>query len=547
MEHENLVELLRARADAHSDRPFLHFHRDDTWQDWSYGDVLRRVEAIAGGLAVLDVRPGERVAIVSVARPEWPLADLGAMATGAVVAGIDPRLSAYEIACALDHAEVRVAFVEDRRQATRLAEVRHRMPQLEHLVLLDGEAPDDLGLLSLAALEALAAPGQGAECLQRQARRPREAPAIVCYTGGTTGVPRGAILTHGQVLGALDAALRAFGDDRPETDLWLATAPPSHALGRVCGQFAPLLLGRTLALPRGLATLVEDAAAIRPDVLVTVPHLLARSLERIRDRPIRERLGDRLAYVFCGGTPMPLEVEHALEAEGIHVCFGWGLAETAGPITLNRPGAHRHGSVGRPLPGIEVRVGDDGELLVHGPNVLAGYLRDPEGTEDAFDKNGFLRTGDIGHIDDDGFVYVTGRKKELIVTADGKRVAPQKLEQLLRERPVIASALAYGDQRPFVVALITLDRDTLAAWHPELGDRPIDDPALHALVEEEVRRVNDRLSPFERIRAFRLIDGDLMAEDRALPRRVRRRRLEARHRRALEALYAAEQVASRPS
>lgn len=546
MEYENLVGLLKARTDAHPERPFLRYYRDESWQDWSYAIVLRRVEAIAGGLAALGIRSGERVAIIAGARPEWLLADLGSMAAGAIVAGVDPRLSPHETACTLDHAEVRVAFVEGPNHAARLAEFRHTMPHLEHLVLLEGEAPDGAGLLSLAALEALAEPDQGADLLARQARRPREAPAAICYTSGTTGVPRGAVLTHGQLLGALEAAAHAFGDEHAEVDVWLDAAPPSHALGRVCGQFAPLLLGRTLAFARRGDTLVDDAAEVRPHAIVAAPHVLARMIERVPTRPIRERLGDRLSFVFCGGAPVPTDVEHAFEAEGVHVCAGWGLAETAGPVTLNRPGATRPGSIGRPLPGIEVRVGEDGELLVHGPNVFSGYLRDPEGTEDAFDRNGFLRTGDIGHIDDDGFVHLTGRRKEMIVTTDGRSVAPQKLEQMLRERPFIASAMAYGHQRPFVVALITLDRDALISWHPELSDRPLDDPALHTLVEDEVRRVNDRLAQFERIRAFRLLEGE-PADPEPLPRRARRRRAEARHQKLLEAMYAAEQVASRPS
>ncbi len=539
---ENLIQLLRARAIDAPERPLLRFHRDEAWREWSYGLVLHRVEAIAGGLEVLGVRPGDRAAILSGARPEWLLAELGGMAAGAVVLGIDPGLPAEEVACILDHVEARVAFLEDRRQAARLADVRYRVPQLEHVVLLEGEAPDDVGLLSLAALEALAAPGQGAVRLDRTARRPREAPAAICYTGGTTGIPKGALLTHGNVIGALEGVARAFGDALDHVRMVLSPLPPSHVLGRVCGEYATLFLGRTLALARGPDTVLDDAAALRPDAIVAVPRVLERIHDEIRHRSARDGLGGRVSVLFCGGAPLAPGLAGYFEADGIRVCHGWGLAETAGPVSVNRPDASRPGSAGRPLPGIEVRVAGDGELVVHGPNVFAGYVRDPERSEQAFDENGFLRTGDVGHIDGDGFIHVTGRKKEVIVTADGRTVAPQKLEQLLRDRPFIAHALAYGDRRPFVVALLTIDRDAVAAWRPELTGRPVGDPALLALVEAEVRRVNDRLPQPERIRAFRLLD----AADLALLRRLRRPEAEAHYLPLLEELYTAEQVASRP-
>jgi len=564
---ENLIQLLRERAVDRPDRVLLRFRRNGAWHEWNYGLVLHRVEAIAGGLEVLGVRPGDRAAILSGSRPEWILADLGSMAAGAVVLGIDPELPEEETACILDHVEARVAFVEDWETAMRITGTRHRAPTLEHVILLEGEATGDPAVLSLQALESLAAPGRGAIRLDRTARRAREAPATICYTAGTTGLPKGALLTHGNLIGALAASARAFADALRPIEQVLCPVAPSSVLGRICGEFAAVFLGRTLALgtpggtlgtpgevigrPGGASghacdALLEDAAALRPDALVATPRLLGRIRERLGDRPPRERLGGRLAAIFCGGAPLDPGIARFFGADGIRVFDGWGMAETAGPVTANRPGAARAGSVGRPLPGIEVRVAADGELLVHGPNVFSGYYREPERSADAFDEHGFLRTGDVGRIDEDGFVYVTGRKSDLIVSADGRVVAPQKIEQLLHERPFIAHAIAYGDRRPFMVALLTIDRDAIAAWHPELTDRPIGDPALQALVEEEVRRVNDRLPEPERIRAFRLLDGDETG-GLAVLRRLRRPEAEARFRPILDELYVAEQVASRPS
>src|SRR5690606_30280002 len=227
---ENLIQLLRERAVDQPDRVLLRFFRDGAWRDWTYGRVLHRVEAIAGGLEMLGVRPGDRAAILSGARPEWILADLGSMAAGAVVLGIDPELPEEETACILDHVEARVAFVEDWETAMRITGTRHRAPTLEHVILLEGEATGDPAVLSLQALESLAAPGRGAIRLDRTARRAREAPATICYTAGTTGLPKGALLTHGNLIGALAASARAFADALRPIEQVLCPVAPSSVL-----------------------------------------------------------------------------------------------------------------------------------------------------------------------------------------------------------------------------------------------------------------------------------------------------------------------------
>lgn len=542
---QNLIESFRARTQATPNRAYLRYFSDGAWRDLSYGRALARVEEIAGGLAALGVRSGDRVAILAGARPEWALADLGTLAAGAVAIGIDPLLSAREIAYALDNAEARVAFVEDRRHADRLAPVRHRVPVLERVVVLEGEAPDAAGHLTLAELEALAPTEQGADRLERQSRRTLEAPAAICFTRGTTGASRAVVLTHGNIIGTLRAAVGALGAALDGVETVVCAGAPKHVLGRVFGHLAALHLGRTAGFARGRDTLAEDLAALGADALIAVPRQLERLRDRIGDGSVAATLGERLSLIVSCGDALAPGLGRYFEDAGIAVFESWGLAETAGPITLSRTGARRAGTVGRPLPGIEVRVAGDGELLVHGPGVCAGYHRDPEGSEDALDANGFLRTGDVGYIDDHGYVHLTGRRRDLIVTADGRAVAPQKLEQLLRERPFIASALAFGHERPFVVALLTVDREAIGSWHPELRDRPIGDPALHALLEAEVRRVNDRLPRPERIRAFRLLEDREIGADVSTPRRLRRRETEARYRKLLDAIYAAEQVASR--
>lgn len=596
MWHDNLIQVLQSRLHEQPSRPILRFHRDGAWREWSYAEVGRRVGAVAGGLDVLGVRPGDRVGVVSEARPEWLLADLGALAAGAVVVALHARLPAHEIGAALDHSDARVVFVEDRLVAARLASVRHRIPQLEQVILLEGEAPDDLGLLSLAALESLASPGRGEERVRMAAAMPAASPCAIAYDTGDELV-RGAVLTHRNVMGTLRALRSAYGAALAPVETTMSCLPPAHLRERVLGWYLPLFLGKTLACGRGPERILEDLAAVRPGYLVAVPRLLellhgrlqleqeaspglrrrvlSRALElgRVRGRLVRarrvvptalarrwavadrlvlSRLRDRLgglSVIACGGAPLSSAVARFYDALGIVLSEGWGRSETTAVATFNPTSAARFGSAGRPLPGVEVDVAPDGELRIRGVNVFAGYHRDPEATASVIDGDGFVRTGDLGRVDADGFVHVVGRAADRIVTSDGRSVAPQWVESRLRERPLIADALVYGDRRPFLVALLTLDRVALALAHPSLADRGVDDAALRRLVEAELRLVNIGLPAGDRIRDFRILSEafSIEAGELSFALRPRRRVIAERYRVLLESMYVREAVVSRPA
>lgn len=587
MQPANLTQIVLAHGREHPDRPCLRFFRADRWQELRWGAFTSRVRAVAGGLAALGVETGDRVAIVSANRPEWALADIGAIACGAVVTTIYPTLTANDTAFILAHSGSRVAFVEDREQLDKVRAVRDRLPRLERLVLLDPEARREADAHTLADLEAIAGEAAVEAAVARGLAADRSARLTVVYTSGTTGTPKGAILTHGNVLAIIEAVLAALGD-HSRLQLNLSFLPLAHALERIAGHFMPLYLGRTIAYARSLDTVAADFVTIRPNYAVAVPRVFekvsARILGEVARKPapvralfgwairagtrrseliergaavplglrwrhavgdalvgrkVRARFGGRVELFVSGGAPLAAEIARLFHAVGILICEGWGATETAAPSTWNSPLAYRLGSVGRPLPGVEVRLAADSELEVRGPNVFPGYLDAEADTAEAFTADGFWRSGDIGSRDDDGYYYVTDRKKELVILASGKNIAPQKIENALRRRPLVSNCMVVGDRRAFLVALLTVDRAAVADGHPELADVPVGDPRLHALLAGEVEAVNADLARFEQVKRFVAVEPDFSPEggELTLTLKLKRRVIASRHRAALDGLY----------
>lgn len=584
--HPNLVEPVLEHGERQPGRACLRFHRDGDWRSIPWQRACERFQAVAGGLRALGVGAGDRVAILSANRPEWAFADLGGIFAGAVMVSVYPTLPADEVAYILAHSRSRAVFVEDAAQAGKVRSVRDRLPELRWVIQLSGAVTDD-GVTSLAELEASPTHADREAAVACGLGRRSEDALAVIYTSGTTGRPKGAVLTHGNVLFVLDAVLRVV----PDTDALqynLSFLPLAHAYERIAGLWLPLFMGRTITYARGLDTLAEDFRAIRPDFAVAVPRLFekvharilaqaegkpwhARQLfrwsvavgrrrsehveqgrkvpaglavryavaDRLVFRKIRAALGGNIKILVSGGAPLATEIARFFHAAGLLICEGWGATETSAPATINAPGAFRLGSVGRPLPGVEVVVADDGELLVRGGNVCAGYLDDPEANAEAFDADGFYHTGDIGRGDEDGYFYITDRKKELIITSYGKNIAPQKIEGLLKQCRSVSNCLVHGDRRKHLVALITPDRAALESPHGELAHASVDDPGLAALVRAEVDEVNRGLPTFEQVRYFRLVEPDFSPETGELTPtlKLKRRVIEEKHRELLDGMY----------
>jgi long-chain acyl-CoA synthetase len=543
----------------------LRFPRAGGWTELSYSDLGEAVREIARGLVALGVERGDRVSILSGTRAEWTLADLGALCAGAVVAPIYHTNSPEECRYVLEHAGSRVVFCEDAGQAAKVAEVRAQCPALEHVVVFDG--PVD-GALALTELRARAE--------QVDASRPDEIarevksddPATIVYTSGTTGPPKGCVTTHENLMSTAAAYEQQLDFTAPDRSIVVFMfLPLAHSLARVT-QMVVLDVGATIAYWRGDPRhLLEDLAESRPTHVPSVPrtfekvHTKAmagseegsrarrslfewalatgrrmRAAERSGHRPspalrLRHALADRVVLsrvrglfgpdirlALTGAAPIAQDVLEFFDACGVLVLEGYGLTETTAAATLNTERRFRFGTVGPPLPGTEVATADDDELLIRGPSVFRGYFRNEEATREALTEDGWLRSGDLGSIDGDGFVRITGRKKDLIITSSGKNVSAANLEAALREIRWVSQAVVFGDERPYLVALLTLDSDEVPALAERVGVAAdaasmAKDERVRAEIAREVEEVNARFARIEQVKRFAISDRDL-SQDR---------------------------------
>jgi long-chain acyl-CoA synthetase len=551
----------------------------------SYAELGRAVTEIAGGLAALEIARGERVAILAGTRPEWTLADFGALCAGAAVVPIYQTNSPEECQYVLAHSESRLVFCENAAQLAKVERVRDRCPALRHVVLMDGEAD---GALTLAALRELGRDSGAEVTEERLAAVRREDVATLVYTSGTTGPPKGCILSHANLLAAIAMYEQRLDLRGAIVYLYL---PLAHALARVT-QMVIVDVGGTIAFWGGdPKRIVAELAEVAPTHFPTVPRVLekvhtgvlaaveeqsglrqtvfrwglaegrrasarrragvasgrldaarARLADRLVLSRVREVFGNRLRLGLTGAAPIGPELLEFFDACGVVVLEGYGMTETCAAATLNTERELRFGTVGRPLPGGEVTIAEDGEILMRGPHVFGGYHRDPEATRAVLD-DGWLRSGDLGALED-GFLRITGRKKELIITSSGKSISPDNLESALRETRWISNAVVYGDRRPYLVALIALDADELPALAAELG---IDaDPAamaaderVHAAIGRDVDAVNERFARIEQIKRFGLLERELsQAEGELTPTlKIKRDVVYRRYAERLERLY----------
>lgn len=580
------------------------WHREGgDWRATSAAQGAERVKRVALGLLERGVRKGDRVALLSETRPEWGRIDLGILHAGAVTVGIYPSLPTDEVAYLLDHSGARVAFVEDAEQLEKVRAVRDRLPALEHVVVI-APPPGKLGQGegTLAELEAAgAAAPRGDERFEAAWRAVgHEDLATIIYTSGTTGAPKGAMLTHGNLTFTTTVGARVLPHDPGEVSV--VFLPMAHALQRVAS-YGGMFTRAQGYYATSLDALMEELRQVEPTVQVSVPRIWekmhARILEGVRAaaphrrrlfewaidvgrragtyrrdgrrlplrlalphalarRAVHDRLkervfGRRIKYLTSGGAPIAREILEFFYALDLLILEGWGLTETAAPVTLNTPTAFRFGTVGRPIPGTQVKVADDGELLVRGPGVFRGYYRDPEASTEAFTEDFFFRTGDIGEVDAEGFVRITDRKKNLIVLANGKKVAPQKHENHFKAVPLVGHCLVVGDRKPYLVGLFCLDPDEVGRFARAQGlpgapegkatvedlRRLLADPRLASHLDRAIAAENEKLARFEQLKAWKVVPELWSPEDGTLTPtlKLKRQVLLQRHAETLEALY----------
>jgi len=515
-------------------RPAYLEEQEDGWREVSWQEAGERVEALSRSLQARGVRRGDAVAVLSRTRLEWILLDWAIMSIGAVVVGLYPSNTPSECAYVLGHAEAVLAFVEDDAQREKLAAVSPQLPALKEIVLFD-----DLSVLE--------AEGRANAPLELHEVQEHDLATLI-YTSGTTGPPKGCMLSHKNLV---TAALRVRNHIEGETDTVILFLPMAHSFARIAHQSATYR-GATLALCADVARLPEALARIHPTILPAVPRVYekihANTLsqiersngakraigrwalgvgsrtsrlrragrpvpmalqvqERIADRlvfsKVRERLGGRLRLGISGAAPLGIDVLEFFHSLGMLVIEGYGLTETSSSLSVNDPDEYKFGTVGRAVDGCEVRLDADGEILVRSETIFSGYYKDPEATAAAFTDDGWFRTGDVGEIDEDGWVKITDRKKDLIITAGGKNIAPQNLENALKASRFISQALVVGDRRPYVTALITLDDAEVDAS----GREP------QELVQEIVDDVNRDRVRVEQIKRFTILPRDFSQEE----------------------------------
>jgi long-chain acyl-CoA synthetase len=562
----------------------IRFPRDGTWHAWSFTELGTAVRELARGLAALGLEPGDRVALLGETRPEWTLADAALLAAGFVVVPVYHTNSPEECRYVVDHSGARAIVVENAAQLEKIESVRGELPGLEHIVSMEetGRTP------TVADLRDRAGEVPEAELERRlQAVGPDDVATIV-YTSGTTGPPKGCMLTHRNVLFTGEAYVKQI-DLRSGATLFMFL-PLAHALARVV-QMVAIQTGGTLAFWSGDSRkLVEDVGAARPTHFPSVPRVFEKIHARVlargeegsavkrrlfawaiatgrRARPamrkgtasaalkaqyaladrlvlskVREVFGGRLELALTGAAPIPGEVLEFLDACGITVLEGYGMTETCAAATLNTPADPRFGTVGPVLPGTGVDIAEDGEILLRGPNVFKGYHRNEEATAEVFEDDA-VRTGDLGELDD-GFLRITGRKKDLIITSSGKNISPTNIENALRESRWISQAVVHGDNRSYLVALLTLDADEAPALASELGiDGDVRamaaDPRVRDALQREVDEANSRFARIEQVKKFTVLDADLSQEAGELTptMKVKRAVVEQRYADAFSALY----------
>ncbi|HEX9095838.1 MAG TPA: long-chain fatty acid--CoA ligase, partial [Candidatus Dormibacteraeota bacterium] len=486
--------------------------------------------------------------------------DLAIQASGAITVPIYPSLTAATAQRIVRDCGAELAIVSGQELVQHLASggEPRRIVRMDREVAEWTQTEVEGGLLDAVSTRAAALKGSDV--------------ATVIYTSGTTGEPKGAVIPHESMVAMAEASRAAF-ELRPD-DVLLSFLPYSHVFERVSGIFVPISAGASIWISRGGDHLVDDIAAVRPTLMMGVPRVFEKVVDAVQQEVSQQRLarrviarwvlrrrighqlvdrlvvptlrrrltGGRLRFFISGGAPLTADVEDFFWRLGVPIYQGWGLTETTSAVSANRPGARRAGTVGTPLPGVEVKVADDGELLVRGPGVMRGYYRNPDATADVF-ADGWFRTGDIGTIDADGYITITDRKKDLIKTAGGKFIAPQPLEARLQRYRYIAAAMLVGDQRPYVAALI------LPAWGPLTRDQHlkgtpeqlVEDERVRSLIKDGIDALNRELASFETIKRFRLVSREFTEANGELTPslKIKRRVLQQRYQRLIDEMYRA--------
>jgi long-chain acyl-CoA synthetase len=583
-----LADLLPRAAQLYGSAPAIQFKEADAWVKRSFTEVEETVRNLALGLVDLGVAKGDKVSILANTRPEWTYFDFAALSIGATVVPIYQTNSPEECQYVLENSDAKVVVVEDDEQLEKIRAVRDSLPLLEQVVRMTGTSDDAI------SFDDLASRGAGRDAAEWEQRWRAVTPDDICtfiYTSGTTGPPKGCVISHGNYRAMLDMVNEnSVIEGEDITYLYL---PLAHSFALLI-QLGSFDLGATIAYwERDPLKIMPNLAEVKPTYFPSVPRIFEkiyttatstmekegglkkaifdwsirvggkmRAAERAGRKPgfllrkqyefadkkvlskIRALFGGKLRLAVSGAAPINPDILRFFDSAGVLVLEGWGMTETSTAATISTPEDFKIGTIGKPFPGCEVKIAEDGEILVKGPNVFQGYYKNDEATRETI-VDGWLHTGDLGAIDPDGFIRITGRKKDIIITAGGKNITPANLENEIKQHPLVSQCVVVGDRRPYLVALVTLDPEEVVAYAKEHG-LP-EDPAqlaangdIRAAIEAHLAKINEKFARVEQVKKIAILPQDLSQESGELTptMKVKRAVVADKHQGEIEKLYA---------
>ncbi len=595
----NVAELFLEAVDTHQKPAALKYKKDGAWHPISHREVYDDVKRVALALQALGINPGDRVAILSQNRPEWLIVDFACVMSRTTSVPLYPVLSAEQICYMLRDSEARAVFVSTEEQLAKIREERRNVPSLEHIIVFEEglpRAPDVRSFTDLLALGDARVGEQPDEEYRGQALAtdPNDTLTIL-YTSGTTGQPKGVMLTHKNLFSNVRSSLQVLDIDASDTSL--SVLPLSHVFERMAGHYTIFAAGATICYAESFDAVGANLIEVKPTVMSMVPRgyekiyarvervaseggpakqrilrwaigVGSRHLDRklagqrvgpllalqygLADRlvfsQLRKQTGGRIRFFTSGGAPLNKDLAHFFLSAGMTILEGYGLTETSPVISFNTLGEIRLGTVGRPIPGVEVAIADDGEILTRGPHVMKGYFKMPEATAAAIDADAWFHTGDVGQLDEDGYLSITDRKKDLIVTAGGKNIAPQPIENRVTSNPYVSQVVMLGDRRKFPILVIAPDFVALESWARAHGldfesrESLVRDRRVVDFVESEILGSLTDLARYERPKRIALLPRELSIDAGEITPtlKVRRRIIEERYWEVIEPLYTEE-------
>ena len=593
---ETLAELFYNSVDHFQKPDHLKVKKGKVWTPISSAEVRVAVEEVAAGFESLGLKPAERVGILGENRPEWLYADLATLCSRGTVVTIYPSLPSNQILYILKDSGAKIVVASNQVQAEKVLSVKADAPDLQHVVVMDDSAV--FGAQSLSAVREV---GRRALALDKDLIRRRAATvrpddlATLIYTSGTTGDPKGVMLTHANLGSNIETCAKEIFSILGPNDSVLSFLPLCHVFERMGGEFVMLKRGVTIAYAEAFDKVPQNLLEIKPTILISVPRLYEKIMARVREKvsgapPLRQKLfafaeatgrevfeasqrgesvspwlalkhglaeklvlktvraglGGEVRIAVSGGAALPKEIGIFFGAMGLPILEGYGLTETSPVISVNTPTSNRTGSVGKVIDGVKVMIAGDGEICVRGPNVMRGYFNKPEATAEVIDRDGYFHTGDIGRIDEDGYLYITDRKKDLIVTSAGKNIAPQPIENVLKTHPLMAEVVMVGNGHNFPTALVVPNFEALGRAATAAGvanasrEALIADPRVIEIVEQAIASMSKDFAQYEKIKKITLLPKEFSIEAGELTPtlKVKRRVVEAKYKDLIDRMYA---------